>query len=258
MECEAGKYSPPGRSICSECSFAEMSGRGQESCDSQFALSNFQADQAFFFYGFVLILLLCFIWMYCYCRRKCRKASAHHVLEATTAATELPSLRRDSNYGEKKQLDLEGAMERFGKDLKSHDDIHLDGNCHVKTLKFELQPNESILWSVRSLSEKVLVKTTWNGKTNAMSPDRAFRDILRNDHSSSGTLSIRISCRRNTTKETTVKVKYRIICESETSIGGITSALPIAVTVSSDRVSPPPPPTQRNNDEKNLVAMEEI
>ena len=97
------------------------------------------------------------------------------------------------------------------------------------------------------MSSDVLVKSTWNGKTNTRSPGTEFRDFLRNDHSGAGTLSIRVSCRKDITKNCVVKVKYRVIRESETSVDGTTSALPIAVTVSTDRVSPPPPPTKRHD-----------
>tara|TARA_B100000123_G_C25503504_1_gene328946 strand:- start:23 stop:514 length:492 start_codon:yes stop_codon:yes gene_type:complete len=140
-------------------------------------------------------------------------------------------------------------MKRYGDDMKSHDDITFNPKeSHSKTLKFELQPQECILWSIRSMSSDVLVKSTWNGKTNTMSPGTEFRDFLRNDHSGAGTLSIRVSCRKDITTNCVVKVKYRVICESETSVDGTTSTLPIAVTVSTDRVSPPPPPTKRNGD----------
>ena len=108
------------------------------------------------------------------------------------------------------------------------------------------------------MSSDVLVKSTWNGKTNTMSPGTEFRDFLRNDHSGAGTLSIRVSCRKDITTNCVVKVKYRVICESETSVDGTTSSLPIAVTVSTDRVSPPPPPTKRNDDADGAVVTKTL
>ena len=62
--CPAARYAKAGSSSCESCGFTEMSGPGQAACDSQFSLSNFQADQAFFFYGFVLFLLALFVCMY--------------------------------------------------------------------------------------------------------------------------------------------------------------------------------------------------
>ena len=152
-------------------------------------------------------------------------------------------------------------MKRFGDDMKSHDDITFNPKeSHSKTLKFELQPQECILWSIRSMSSDVLVKSTWNGKTNTMSPGTEFRDFLRNDHSGAGTFSIRVSCRKDMTKNCVVKVKYRVIRKSETSLSSsiTSSALPIAVTVSSDRDSPPPPPTKRNDDADGAVVTKTL
>ena len=110
------------------------------------------------------------------------------------------------------------------------------------------------------MSSDVLVKSTWNGKTNTMSPGTEFRDFLRNDHSGAGTLSIRVSCRKDMTKNCVVKVKYRVIRKSETSLSSsiTSSALPIAVTVSSDRDSPPPPPTKRNDDADGAVVTKTL
>jgi len=254
-ECPAGKYARTGVSECSSCGFAEMSGRGASSCDSQFAFGSFQADQAFFFYGFVLVLIIAFTLMYCYCRRRCKKASGrHHNLETTTPEL----LMRDSSHEEEKQqqcddkyvstvrsLDLETATKQFGDDMKCYPDIVLSpgGNNTFKVLKFELQANESMLWTLQSMSNKVLVKRTWNGETKTMKPNISFKDFLKNEHNFAGTLSIRVSCRKNITSVTRIKMMYHIIRSKQKS----SSSLPIALSISSDELSAPPPPTGRND-----------